>query len=645
VRFKNLELDRFQEEAFRHIDAEHSVIVSAPTGAGKTVIAEYAVEHSLEKGKGVIYTAPVKALSSQKYRDFSADYGDKVGILTGDVSINATAPVLVMTTEIFRNTIFDNPERLNGVDHVIFDEIHYLDDVERGTVWEESIIFAPEHLRFVCLSATIPNLDEIAGWMRNIRSEEIGAVEELKRPVPLRPLFYCDGNVYQELRQWPGNRRKNPRFARRGGPRRRKKGGGRHERPEARLVRYIRERNHLPCLFFAFNRNRCEELANAYKGMRLLSNDERGRVLDLYDTLVERYGITTVSVLGPMRSLVSHGVAYHHAGLLPSMKEVVERLFTSGLLKLIFTTTTFALGVNMPAKSVVIDELVSFDGMGFSDMSVRDYYQLAGRSGRRGMDDEGIVYSRLDTSYIKKHAVERIVAGNPEPVSSQLNTCYATLLNLLHLAGRQLYDAYDRSFHYYLADESERRGARDLIDRKLMVLEEMGYIERDALTDKGSFAARLYGYELQAAEFLFSGFLDELDAGDLAVLAMAASLEDKGKPQPVEEKRLVKRASGIVSGIRRVEKKAGIPELTPILNFSLSGMIRAWIEGHDFEDIEHMTGLDEGEIVRNLRRTMQLLREIRSAARGRSELAKRLTVGIEAINRDVVDAEKQLQVM
>jgi superfamily II RNA helicase len=644
MRFRDLELDRFQEESIRHIEADRSVIVSAPTGAGKTLIAEYAVEHSLREGKGVVYTAPVKALSNQKYRDFGAAYGDRVGILTGDVSINADAPVLIMTTEIFRNTIFDDPERLDRVGHVVFDEIHYLDDVERGTVWEESIVFAPDHVRFVCLSATIPNLDEIAEWMRGIRSEEVGAVEESKRPVPLRHLFYCDGTVYRELNRWPGGRRRKHRSGRQRRPRRRR-GAGRHERPESRLLRYIRDHNHLPCLFFAFNRNRCEELASAYRGMRLLSGDERERVLALYEDLIERYEITTGSVVGPMRSLVSHGVAYHHAGLLPSMKEVVERLFTSGLLKLIFTTSTFALGINMPARAVVIDELVSFDGLGFSDMTVRDYYQLAGRAGRRGMDDEGVVYARLDTSSIRKSSVKRIVTGRPEPVTSQLNTCYATLLNLLHLAGEGLYETYDRSFHYFLADEAERRGARKLIDRKLRVLEEMGYTENGALTEKGSFAARLYGYELQAAEFLFSGLLDELDAGDLAVLAMAASLEGRGEQVPLpEERHLIRRASRIVSEIRKVEKSIGIRELTPRLDFSLSGMVRAWVRGEDFETLERMTGLDEGEIVRNLRRTMQLLREIRSAARGRSDLAKRLSSAITAINRDVVDAERQLRV-
>lgn len=646
MEFKGYKLDRFQEEAIHHIDNEDSIIVSAPTGAGKTVIAEYAVEHTVKRKKGVIYTAPVKALSSQKYRDFCADYGDSVGILTGDVAINTDAPVLIMTTEIFRNTIFDNPHRLDDVKHVIFDEIHFLDDIERGTVWEESIIFAPEHIRFVCLSATVPNLDEIAGWMSSIRSEKIAVIEESTRPVPLHHFFCVDGSVFKDMKQWP-SRRSQHRGRGRGNFRR----GGRHrhgERPESRLIKHIHEKDQLPCLYFAFNRNRCQELAEAYKGMRLLNPEDRTKVLDLYDNLVEQYGLASGRIVDSMRSLVSHGVAYHHAGLLPSMKEVVERLFTSGLLKLIFTTSTFSLGINMPARSVVLDELNSFDGVGFSDMTVRTYYQMAGRAGRRGMDDEGIVYARVDSRFLSRSRVKRIVYGSPEPVMSRLNTCYATLLNLMHIAGNALYEAYEKSFHNFLADDGERETAREQIDRKLQVLREMGYTDKTTLTEKGLFAAKLYGYELQAAEFLFSGLLDELDSPDLAVLAMASVFEGRKEPSPEDQmmsKSISGKAGKIIARIRNAESAAGMDQLTPELNFGLTRVIDAWVGGTDFEGLGRITDMDEGGLVRNLRRTMQLLREIRNAARDRVDMVQRITAAIQAINRDVVDAERQLRIM
>ena len=191
--YKGLQLDPFQEEAIHAIDRNHSVLVTAPTGAGKTVLAEYAIEKCVEMGRRVIYTAPIKALSNQKYRDFYQVYGDQVGIVTGDVVLNQFAPVLLMTTEIFRNTIFDDITRLDDVEYVIFDEIHYINDIERGTVWEESIIFAPQNIKFVCLSATIPNINEFAEWMRSVREVEIDVIEELERPVPLEHHLYLEG--------------------------------------------------------------------------------------------------------------------------------------------------------------------------------------------------------------------------------------------------------------------------------------------------------------------------------------------------------------------------------------------------------------------------------------------------------------------
>ena len=194
---QGVKLDRFQEEAIEAINRDASVIVTAPTGAGKTVIAEYAVEKCIKESHRVIYTAPIKALSNQKYRDFYAEYGDKIGIVTGDVVLNPYAQVLLMTTEIFRNTIFDDIERLQDVSYVIFDEIHYINDIERGTVWEESIIFAPQHIKFVCLSATIPNINTFAEWMQSVRDIDIETVEELNRPVPLEHHLY-----FKELRYW-----------------------------------------------------------------------------------------------------------------------------------------------------------------------------------------------------------------------------------------------------------------------------------------------------------------------------------------------------------------------------------------------------------------------------------------------------------
>ncbi len=643
--FKGFQLDTFQEIAIGHIDKQDSVLVSAPTGAGKTVIAEYAVEHSLQRSKTVIYTAPIKALSNQKFREFTTSYGADVGIITGDVTLNANAPILIMTTEIFRNTIFDNPQRLENVGHVIFDEIHYLDDFERGTVWEESIILAPQHVRLVCLSATIPNIDQIAGWMRSIRSEFTAIVEEKKRPVPLHHYFHADGEIFSNIKHWKKIRQQGRQGGRSRQHRGRRGRQDQRQRPDTALIEHIQKHEQLTCLYFVFNRKRCQALADHYHGTRLLSAAQKDDALQLFDKLIQSYGLAPSDRIRRIRGLVQHGVAYHHAGLLPSMKEVIERLFTAGHIRLIFATSTFALGINMPARTVVIDELNSFNGVDFSDMTVRSYYQMAGRAGRRGMDKEGIVYANLDARHITPARVDRIVNGRPEPVNSQLNTCYATILNLVKRAAKRIYEVYERSFHYFLASDRERQHACAQIDRKLKILRHMGYIKDDMLTERGSFAANLYGYELQGTEFLFQGLLDDLQPADLAVLAMASVYDGRSK-ESTRDQAIARRISGpateIVKCIRSIESSCDAMQLTATLNFALSTAARLWVDGCPFDELTRATGLDEGEIVRNLRRAMQLLREIREAVHDRSDLKARLSRTIDSINRDVVDPEKQM---
>jgi superfamily II RNA helicase len=345
--------------------------VAAPTGAGKTVIAEYAVESCIEQHKRVIYTAPIKALSNQKYRDFHQDYGDSIGIMTGDVVLNPFAPVLIMTTEIFRNTIFDEITHLDKVEYVIFDEIHYINDIERGTVWEESIIFAPQNIKFVCLSATMPNLRQFAKWMQSVRDCQIDVVEETERPVPLEHKLYLEGYgigslsdlkaVYQFEQQaknfdlWEEDEWWHE-FEDDYEPKKPKElNWADLTIIKTNLTNYIRENHQLPCLYFCFSRKGCEANALLYSSNKgFLDSKQRRAILDLYDNLCQRYKIHTDPNIEEFRQLVANGVAYHHAGMLPTLKEVVERLFTSGLLKLLFTTETFAVGINMPLAQLFL---------------------------------------------------------------------------------------------------------------------------------------------------------------------------------------------------------------------------------------------------------------------------------------------------
>lgn len=636
MRFQGLTLDPFQEKAIHYIESEQSVLVAAPTGAGKTLIAEYAVERALASGEGVIYTAPIKALSNQKYRDFTERYVDRVGIMTGDVTLNAQAPLQVMTTEIFRNTIFEESSRLDHITFVIFDEIHFLDNVERGTVWEESIIFAPSHMRFICLSATVPNVDELGAWIETIRPHPVGIVKEMQRPVPLEYRFFIDGQLRPRLKlpYQPRKRRRNRLSPRPRGP--------------SKLVKIVCDEKILPCLYFAFGRARCQELASAHSKLRLLTQDERTEILELFDELAVRYGVTDENSSRRLRALVGQGVAYHHAGMLPTLKEIVERLFTSGLLKLIFTTETFALGINMPAQSVIFDELRKFDGYSVVDLLNREYHQMAGRAGRRGMDKRGFVYSQIETQRISLNRVKRMIYGRPEAVMSQFNTSYATLLNIYRDLGERVPDAYEKSLHWFQSAQKERHQAQDMIKRKLRLLKDLEYISESGLTMKGRLASQIYGYELTCTELLLQGTFDSLDEASLAILAMAIVYEPRReeRDETLGEEALAflqGQAHDVVRKIRQEEKKRKISPRTLKIHFGLSNVVSAWMDGCEFCELLSLTKEDEGEMVRHFRRAIQFLKQLRKARDERDELDSRLWRTSETMKRGVVDAEQQLR--
>lgn len=438
MHFKGYELDPFQEQAINALNEGRSVIVAAPTGAGKTVIAEYAIEKAIAENRQIIYTAPIKALSNQKFRDFSRDYPEKIGIMTGDVIINPEASVLIMTTEIFRNIIFDGEaDRLNNIDTVIFDEIHYINDIQRGTVWEESIIFAPQHIHFICLSATIPNINEFADWMRNVRKIPIDSIVEHHRPVPLKVSIWVSGLGMRDINYI--RKLEAERHQHRG----KKKVGN------VDLVRKLQAEGKLPCLYFHFSRVGCEEYATFFRGMNLLSNNERRRMLKAYDELTEQFGVTQRGQAVHMRGLLKGGIAYHHAGVLPALKEIIERLYTLGLIKLLFTTETFAVGINMPAKSVVFDNLMKHDGVTFRYLNAREFQQMAGRAGRRGIDEVGYAYACVNPPDASFESVKQTLSHDAEDIESQFSLSYSSILNLYDTHGEGIYEICEKSFNNY----------------------------------------------------------------------------------------------------------------------------------------------------------------------------------------------------
>jgi superfamily II RNA helicase len=621
--------DRFQQEAIDYINQGYSVIVSAPTGAGKTAIAEHIINASIQNKIGVIYTAPIKALSNQKFRDFQGQFGENIGILTGDVSINPDARVLIMTTEIFRNKVLDEPGSLNKYSWIIFDEIHYIDNVERGTVWEESLIFLPKHMQLLGLSATIPNIKQFASWIESIHNKPVKIVIEEKRPVPLHFFFQCANEISANLASL---KRVRP---------------GRSNKLNT-LINYLRQKEGLPCIYFVFGRRRAEELAQELASFNFLNSAEKQQITSLYDSLCERFNLKQETSAQLLYTLIQRGIAYHHAGMLPTLKEVIERLFTSRLLKVIFTTETFALGINMPSRSVIFDDLRKFYGRYVRNLKTRDFYQMAGRAGRRGIDKEGFVYCRINPYKIKPPEVQRIIYGSPEEVKSQLNTSYATILNLYEKYKEGLFKIYPLSLHYAQSRKNEQKEALRLIEAKLKLLRESGYIYNDALTQKGQFAKSVYGYELILSELYEQNLLEELDESGLGVIACAVVFEPrKNQRLPVglsKNTRQIKRiCEETYEEIKHKEQRYRIYPFSKPPYFHLSVSMEAWLRGTNFSKTLRFTDTDEGELVRYFRMSLQILREISEARVASRILKDKIRETRRVINRDVIDAEKQLR--
>jgi len=665
------QLSAFQIRAIEAIRAGSNVLVSAPTGAGKTLVAEYAIADAVTRGRRCVYTAPIKALSNQKYRDFRDDPRMDVGLMTGDVTIHPGAQVLIMTTEILRNSIFEDPRALHDVDYVIFDEVHFLDDQERGTVWEESLIFAPSEVRLIALSATIPNLDQLGAWLREIRPQELCVVQSSTRPVPLQHRLHTTRHgIFDEHRlHWvQKSAAREEERERRRAPRR---GGRRSFRPPLGLVpgdlddlfEHLQRSDLLPVLCFSFSRKDCERLAHRNQSRQLLRGAERERMRALQTELVRQFQLGPAEADGELFTLAARGVGYHHAGMLPIHKEVVERLFTSGLIKLLFTTETFALGINMPARTVVFSSLRKFDGIAFDWLRTRDYLQMAGRAGRQGIDEAGLVLTHLDPRDLFDAPVERLFRGKSEPVQSRFRLSYSSLLHLFAVLGRErVFEAWDKSFDQYQqrkkshkAREAQRRRQHALVEAHLALLGELGYLDQDGrLTARGEVARLLYGYELVITELLFRGHLATLPPKALAVVFVGLVHEERGRgPAEHVPARLHGGLRRVVDGLAEEllerEHHHGIPVPSKTPCWGLTHAIEAWYDGQTLEAVEELTPATPGEICRNFRMALQLMRSVRrtlaregAAAGETDDLGQRLDEVMERINREEIDARRQL---
>ncbi|GAA0211930.1 DEAD/DEAH box helicase [Saccharothrix mutabilis subsp. mutabilis] len=474
----SFELDPFQQRACEALEDGHGVLVCAPTGAGKTVVGEFAVHLALSEGSKCFYTTPIKALSNQKYADLVARYGAKnVGLLTGDTSVNGGAPVVVMTTEVLRNMLYAGSSTLESLAYVVMDEVHYLADRFRGPVWEEVILHLPESVRLVSLSATVSNAEEFGEWLVEVRGDTTVVVDE-HRPVPLWQHMLAGGRMMDLFAgEGPdGHARINPQLLRhtedlarfhvpwsRG--RNGKDKGGRPPRssgfkPPARvdIVQRLDGAGLLPAIDFVFSRAGCDAaVAQCVRaGLRLNTEAEIEQIRAVIEDKTKDLPQGDLMVLGywEWREALERGIASHHAGLLPAFKETVEELFVRGLVKVVFATETLALGINMPARTVVLEKLVKYNGEAHVDLTPGEYTQLTGRAGRRGIDVEGHAVVVWQPGVDPK-AVAGLASTRTYPLRSSFRPGYNMAVNLVHqLGAAAAREILEQSFAQFQADRS-----------------------------------------------------------------------------------------------------------------------------------------------------------------------------------------------
>jgi ATP-dependent RNA helicase HelY len=721
------QLDDFQLEAIRALATRHSVLVAAPTGTGKTVVGEFGIFMARKYGMRALYTTPIKALSNQKFRDFRARWGDtEVGLLTGDVVVNRDAPVLVMTTEVLRNALvtgrsfgaslpspdaseprLERPAEalrnvlgtgstIDDVGTIVFDEVHYMGDAERGTAWEESILLAPRHVPLVCLSATVPNAAEIAEWIRDAHGE-LTCVFHDQRAVPLEHRYWlpdadsekhtfkvstivdADGQLTSDTRKlrtvggelagrvrWGGVSSQGFRGEERvpaadRNPR---------EQPAAwRVVRYLEGEALTPAIYFLFSRRATEEAASSCVALRTvphaaeLVREAKSRLADLAPA--DRDLRQVALLLG---RFLPRGVAVHHAGLLPQVKLLVEEFFQAGKLRAVFATDTLALGINMPARTVVIGEMLKFDGTSRRLLTPNEYRQMTGRAGRRGIDARGVSLL-MYSPWISFPQTLGVLTSDLLPLESAFRPTYSTAMNLWLRPEdeERLADLYARSLRRFQHDrtlkelterkqaledtfEAERAAgripredvwqhadeltrvdhdlrrarraatveARRTVEGLARVLERYDYLRDARPTLKAPYLRGLFDTNaLTLSELLTNQQLEGLEPPEIAeALSWFATDREssvRGLPLTRRLHRLREILDALHGGVLREEERHGLQMSRP-LPVDFHGVALAWAEGHDLATIAQRARLQEGDLVGALQKTLDLIGQLRGAA-------------------------------
>jgi len=725
LQYRGLELDPFQVEAIEHLNSGRSVLVSAPTGTGKTIIADYIVEQAIAAGKDVVYTAPIKALSNQKYRDYTRAYGTSaVGLITGDLVINRDAQLRIMTTEILRNMLLAG-EELPNLSHVVVDEIHFLDDMERGTVWEEVLIYLPPRVKIVGLSATLANIQEFADWLTHVRGEDVAVVIEEVRHVPLkiylanRDAGICDLPRYEYLhRKWSdmarkamaelarkdqrggGGSRGGRRRGRRRSPRRLRLPGSRETR-HFELIKMLGE-PYQPLLYFAFSRKMCEqfarELARRLHDEGFTTPEEAAEI----KAEVDKFDAEFIKVMtSEQERMYLKGIAYHHAGLHVGLKALVEELYERKLVKVLYCTSTFALGINMPARTTVFQALRKYNGRSVVPLTVRQFMQKAGRAGRRGIDEVGYVIIREEFEEYANDAesISSYLAGKHERVTSSFNLSFNSVVNLLERHDRDLDDirvVIDKcflNFHYIQRAERDRsrlddigralrrdgwdpeagkgrgdpprhlrgrarkwrklsreigrhddRVFADLMD-KIRLLQAIGYLEEDLEFNAGARVLQhLQIEEIFSTELVLSGLLDTLDP-PLIFGALCALSNSFGRTTHVRQRprgpqgRLARDMRQIRFGdvVRGCEQAIDVP-VTFTPEMIPFGV--GWYEGEQLQDL--MTMIESptdvsGDLVSAFRRAKDLCMQMRRVYAEDPFMGDKLREVAKTVSRDEVE--------
>jgi ATP-dependent RNA helicase HelY len=715
-------LDRFQEEAIRQLAQGRSVLVAAPTGTGKTLVAEYAIWKAWQRGARVIYTTPLKALSNQKFRDLRAIYGpEAVGLVTGDIVERSSASIVIMTTEVYRNMLLEEGGELLGwngsassslaeVAYVVFDELHYLSDPERGPVWEEAIICSPPHVQLVGLSATVSNAQELADWIARVHRPVALVVHE-ERAVPLEHYYFVDGRLHlvqdaagRRVQRFPGvgGEARRARIAPweeedeeeadgqvpGAGKRRQKQPAGepgsdgqipgRQARKSPRLrpsprpgevLAALRDADLLPCLYFLPGRRAVEEAAMSAARHLFTSPQEQERIREEVRLWLEQLPPEdrNLQQVHALLKLLPRGLAFHHAGLLPGLKVLVETLFAQGYLRAVFATDTLALGINMPARSVVVGSLSKFDGVEMRLLTPNEYRQLTGRAGRRGMDVRGAAVIPYSPWEPFEEAFARITA-DLYPVYSSFVIRYNSVLNLWHAGDvdrlRRICASSLREYQRFKAwEEQERRIVQEVelrlrrgqrVDRKKLraaeaaarALEESRLHEEDYLLSRAGaaelegtvFALRALGYigrdnrltlrgrllrsifhpaGILIVELILPGTLDDLTPAELAEVCSWFTFDNDRRlyNRHVLNARLkeVRRELWrLEERVRGVEERAGLA-LTPGIVPDFHGVALSWARGMSLGALLRRIDLAEGDILMLLNQTIDLLQQVQGA--------------------------------